>query len=125
MAKKPSTREMSDQHEQFLAELLDGRIAKGSGNQFNNPMDGRNGRDMPHALAWDGKSTFAGSLSISREMWAKAVVQSKDQMPMLALRFYNDYTLQPVRDLVVLDAHDFAEILADARAFKERTNGAR
>jgi hypothetical protein len=119
MARKPTTREMSDRHERFLADLLDGQMSKGSGNQFNNPMDGRNNRNQAHALAWDGKSTFAGSVAVSREMWAKAVVQSHDQIPMLALRFYNNYTLEPVRDLVVLDAHDFAEILADARQYQE------
>lgn len=120
MAKKPTTRDMSDKHEIFLADLLDGRRTKGSGNQFNDQMDGRNYRHTPHSLAWDGKATFGKSISVTEGMWSKAVEQSQDQITMLALRFYeDDYTLTPKRDLVVLDAHDFAEILADARQYQK------
>jgi hypothetical protein len=108
---------MSDAHEIFLADLLDGRRAVGSGNQFNDQMDGRNRRYATrYALAWDGKATLSGSVSVSRAMWAKAVEQSHGETPMLALRFYDTERLAVGRDLVVLDAHDFAEILAAARA---------
>lgn len=116
MVKKPTTRDMSDAHEIFLAELLDGRRAKGSGNQFNDQMDGRNGHHT-HAFpfAWDGKSTFGNSIGVSREMWTKALEQSHGEIPMLALRWYSDYRLKPLQDLVVIDAHRFAEILEAAR----------
>ena len=124
MAGKPTTREMSDAHEIFLAELFDGRRSAGSGNQAKDQMDGRNRRyEQPHALAWDGKSTYHGSASVSREMWRKAVEQSHGETPMIALRFYNSMVgnrLVSERDLVVLDAHDFAEILADARRWREQ-----
>lgn len=116
MATKPTTRQMSDAHEQFLAELFQGRVAAGSGNQAKDPMDGRNKRyDQPFALAWDGKSTLGESVGVTRSIWNKAVVQSHGEIPMLALRWYIDYRLQPDLDLVVLSAHDFAEILEAAR----------
>lgn len=121
MANKPTTRDMSDRHEDFLAELYGGRKTKGSGNQFNGQMDGRNRRyEQAHALAWDGKATQGKSIGISREMWTKAVEQSHGEIPLVALRWYGSgYGLRPELDLVALDAHDFAAILADARAYRE------
>jgi hypothetical protein len=120
MTEKPTTRALSDKHEIFLAELFDGRRTKGSGNQFNDQMDGRNRRyDQPHALAWDGKATQGKSVGITRAMWAKAVEQSNGETPLLALRWYGEgYSLRTELDLVTLDAHDFAAILADARAYR-------
>lgn len=110
---------MSDAHEIFLAEILQGRRARGSGNQFNDQMDGRNVRyDQPHALAWDGKATFCKSVGVTLEMWAKAREQCHGETPLLALRWYESWDLKPIRDLVVLDLHDFAEILEDARRFR-------
>lgn len=116
MASKPNTREMSDRHEDYLADVLDGRKTVGSGNQFNDPMDGRNKRyDQPFALAWDGKSTLSASVTMTKQTWAKAVEQSKGEIPMLALRWYGDYRLESDLDLVVLDMRDFTEILEAAR----------
>jgi hypothetical protein len=116
LAKRPTTRQMSDKHEDYLADALDGRKTVGSGNQFNDPMDGRNKRyDQPFALAWDGKSTLAASITMTKKTWAKAVEQSKGEIPMLALRWYGDYRLEPDLDLAVLDMRDFTEILEAAR----------
>ena len=116
MASKPTTRQMSDKHEDYLAEVLNGRKTVGSGNQFNDPMDGRNKRyDQPFALAWDGKSTLAASVTMTKQTWAKAVEQSKGEIPMLALRWYSDYRLESDLDLAVLDMRDFTEILEAAR----------
>jgi hypothetical protein len=110
---------MSDKHEVFLAELLDGRRSKGSGNQYNDAMDGRNRRyEQAYAFAWDGKSTLGKSVGVTREMWSKAVEQSDGERPMLALRWYDDYRLNPGLDLVVVDANDFAELLQAAREGK-------
>lgn len=114
---------MSDAHEEFLADLLGGRRARGSGNQFNDQMDGRNRTDTPFALAWDGKSTLGNAIGVSAEMWRKAKEQAGGEIPMLALRWYGDTRLTPARDLVVLDVNDFAAILEAAReneARKER-----
>jgi hypothetical protein len=117
---KPTTRDMSDKHEITLAELLGGRVTRGSGNQFRDQMDGRNSRHQAHALAWDGKSTQASSTIVSRQMWTKAIEQAAGEKPMLALRFYGPgYELTPQVDLAVLDLHDFVEILEDARAYRK------
>lgn len=111
---------MSDAHEKFLAKIFEGVRAAGSGNQFKDQMDGRNKRyDQAFALAWDGKSTLGKSVGVTREMWEKAVEQSHGETPMLALRWYTDYRLEGDLDLVVLNAHDFAEILQAARKWAE------
>jgi hypothetical protein len=118
---KPTTRKLSDKHESWLADLLDGRMAKGSGNQFNDPMDGRNDRhEQAHSLAWDGKATQNKSVGVTREMWAKAVEQAHGLIPVLALRFYGaGYGLTAELDLITIEANDFAAILADARAYRD------
>jgi hypothetical protein len=114
--KRFTTRRMSDQHEDFLAILFGGRKSRGSGNQFNDQMDGRNHHETPFALAWDGKSTYNKSVGVTLEMWRKAIEQADYEIPILALRFYEDQTLARVtQDLVVIDAHRFTEILEAAR----------
>lgn len=122
MVSKPSTRDMSDKHEEFLADLLDGRRTKGSGSHWRDQMDGKNDqREQPHALAWDGKATQAASVSISREMWLKACEQSSGLIPSIAIRFYGKgFGLKPELDLIALEANDFAAILADARLAQVR-----
>lgn len=120
MTRKPTTRDLSDKHEAWLAELLDGRLTLGSGSTFVDQMDGKNDRHTQHyALAWDGKATQSRSVGVSREMWAKAVEQSHGLTPALALRFYGPgYGLTPELDLIAIEANDFAALLADARAYR-------
>jgi hypothetical protein len=119
---KPSTRDMSDKHEDFLAELLGGRKTRGSGSHWRDQMDGKNDqREQPHALAWDGKATQHASVGVSREMWAKACEQSGGLIPAIAIRFYSKgFLLKPELDLIALEANDFAAILEDARAAQIR-----
>src|SRR4051794_6308007 len=106
---------MGDAHEAFLAALFQGHQTRGSGNQWANPIDGRQSRmHRRFAFAWDGKSTLAKSTSISLATWDKAREQAGGERPMLGLRFYADERLRVTRDLVVLDAHDFAEVLQAA-----------
>jgi hypothetical protein len=108
---------MAEAHEGFLAALFGGRQARGSGNQWRNPMDGRTSRKHRRfAFAWDGKSTLARSVGVTRIMWDKAREQAGGERPMLALRFYDTASLEVGLDLVVLNAHDFAEILEAANA---------
>jgi hypothetical protein len=120
VTRKPTTRDLSDKHEAWLADLLDGRITRGSGSTFADQMDGKNDRHTQHyPLAWDGKATQRGSVSVSREMWAKAVEQSHGLTPALALRFYGPgYGLTPELDLIATEANDFAAMLADARTLQ-------
>lgn len=120
MTRKPTTRDLSDKHEAWLAELLEGRITRGSGSTFVDQMDGKNDRHTQHyPLAWDGKATQGRSVGVSREMWGKAVEQAHGLTPALALRFYGPgYGLTPELDLIAVEANDFAAMLADARMFQ-------
>jgi hypothetical protein len=106
---------MGDTHEDFLVALFGGRQTRGSGNQWHNPMDGRqSSRQVTYAFAWDGKSTLGKSVGVSLEMWGKAREQAHGERPMVALRWYANERLEVKQDLVVIDAHDFAEILEAA-----------
>lgn len=103
---------MGKAHEEFLADLFGGRRTRASGAVWKDQMDGRHSRmDVPFAFAWDGKSTRGKSIGVTREMWAKAVEQAGGERPMLALRWYTTDRLDVGEDLVVLNAHDFAELL--------------
>jgi hypothetical protein len=120
VTRKPTTRDLSDKHEAWLAALLNGRVTRGSGSAFADQMDGKNDRhEQAHPLAWDGKATQGKSVGVSREMWAKAVEQSHGLTTALALRFYGSgYGLAPELDLIAVEANDFAAILEDARAYR-------
>lgn len=114
-----TTRKMSDAHETWLSGLLEGRMTKGSGNQWHNPMDGRHSSMHQHyAFAWDGKSTLGKSIGVSLNMWEKAREQASPEMPLLPLRFYATERLDVALDLVVLKTTTFADILADANAYQ-------
>jgi hypothetical protein len=103
---------MAELHESDLAEWFGGMKSRGSGNQSNSPMDGRQDHLNGIAWAWDGKSTRSKSIGVSLEMWEKAREQAHAERPMLALRFYGDDRLRDVlADLVTLDADDFRELL--------------
>jgi hypothetical protein len=112
-----TTRDLSDKHEEFLADTFGGRRTPGSGNQFSKQMDVRDSPDTPLAMAWDGKSTLGKSVGVTRDMWVKAREQASAQIPALALRWYSNERLDPALDLVVLDLHDFATILDAARHY--------
>lgn len=106
---------MGEAHERFLVGLLGGRKTRASGATWKDQMDGRHGRkNETFAFAWDGKSTLAKSIGVSRAMWSKAAEQAAGERPLLALRFYDTERLDVGEDLVVLSAHDFAEVLQEA-----------
>jgi hypothetical protein len=108
-------KKMGDAHEAFLCSLFEGRQARGSGNQWRNPMDGRTSRKhLRFAFAWDGKSTLGKSLSIPLTMIAKAREQAGGERPMIGLRWYKNEGLEVARDWVAVDAHDMAEVLEAA-----------
>lgn len=120
---KPTTHEMGDRHEAFLQRLFGGRRMKGSGNQQSGQMDGRHDAHRgTFAFAWDGKSTFGNSLGVSKDMWAKAVLQSHFERPMIPLRFYANHRLQDneALDLVVVSANDMAELLETLHELEEK-----
>lgn len=108
-------KDMGDAHELFLASLFKGRQSRGSGNQWRDPIDGRNNRMTEQfAFAWDGKSTLAKSISVSRAMWEKAKEQAGGERPMLGLRFYEtarpSLANQGGLDLVVVSPFDLSEM---------------
>jgi hypothetical protein len=111
-----TTRNMSDAHEVALVEALGGRRTRGSGNQANNPMDGRHNRYTDDlAFAWDGKSTLGKSISITLEMIEKARDQALAERPMIALRWYATERLAVAEDWVAITLDDFQELLHEAR----------
>ena len=115
-----TTRDMSDAHEAFLAEIFDGSVNPGSGSHWRNPIDGRQDRmAVEYSFAWDGKSTYGKSIGVDLAMWNKARMQAGGDRPMLALRWYENEKLDVKRDLVVVSAHDFAEILVAANNWAE------
>lgn len=117
----PTTRQMSDRHEADVAALLGGRVTVGSGNQHNDPMDGKHGyKEARYTFAWDGKCSLGQSVSVTRPMWEKAVDQARAFRPMLALRLWRDTRLTTTDvDLIAVEANTFAEILDDANRVPE------
>lgn len=117
MAKKPTTRQMSDVHEQEIADLFGGLIMPGSGNQMANQMDVRQHhlRTGEWSFAFDGKCTLGESVGVSKKMWEKAVEQAEHEKPALPLRFFEDYRMKGGYHLVVTDANDLAGLIEAAR----------
>jgi hypothetical protein len=108
---------MGDKHEAFLTDILGGRQSRGSGNQWHNPMDGRTSRmTTRYAFAWDGKSTLSKSVSVTREMWKKAVEQAGGERPMIGIRFYDTEALDVGLDLALVNLHDLVEVLERANS---------
>lgn len=113
-----TTRMMSDRHESFLASLFEGRMTKGSGNQWTDQLDGKQARGSGHVVfAWDGKSTLSKTISIGLEMWAKALEQTRAwETPMLALRFYtNERLTGSALDLAIIEASVLADLQREAK----------
>lgn len=115
MPSSRTTVEMSRAHEAFLAELIDGRVCRGSGNQFNNQMDVRNQPHVPFAVALDGKSTMGKSITIDLDMIQKAYDQAHDLSAGFGLRWYHDETLRNTTDWVAIPAEEYEDLLSTAR----------
>lgn len=111
-----TNKRMGDKHEDFMHQLLGGRKTRGSGNQWQNPADGRHSRyETLYAFAWDGKSTLGKSVSITRSMLSKIKEQASPEIPMIGVRFYNpeagERALKVDEDWVLVPLDTFAEIL--------------
>lgn len=114
-----TTRKMSSRHENDICEMLGGRVTKNSGATWAETMDVLMDEESWYCFALDGKSTLAKSVSFTREMWTKALKQSGIRLTAMPLRFYRDERLTSVdHDLVVLDLGVFAELVADANAYR-------
>lgn len=105
---------MSDRHEEFLREIFGehSSIMPNSGAGWAKQMDVRGKhREEEYAFSVDGKSTFRESIAVTRDMWDKAVDQSHNEIPALALRWYDSYQLDSGLDLVCVEAQIFKALL--------------
>lgn len=112
---------MGDAHEAWLARLLSGRQSRGSGNQWNDQMDGRHNSYTSEDVfnfAWDGKSTLGNSIGLTRAMIEKAMEQAGAEEPILAFRFYRNEELEVDHDYIVVKAEIFAEMMRMANAYE-------
>ncbi len=111
---------MADAHEADMAEVIDGRVQKGSGNQWHAQGDLKNGEHLvAYPITGDCKATLGKSISLSREMWNKITEQTYDQNPALFLRWYRDESLRQVdTDLAVTSVSLFRQVLGDARQWQ-------
>lgn len=112
---------MGDRHEEHVAEVMNQRPTRGSGNQWRDQMDSRHDRtECVFAFANDSKSTLGKGITITRAMWEKAVLQAGGERPMLTLRWYDDASLTKVGiDLAACDLLDFAEMREAAEAWHQ------
>ena len=117
---KPTTRKMSDRHEEDLVALLGGERTRNSGAVWSDQGDGhQTGLDQYWTFGWDGKSTLGKSIGVSRDMLAKLRDQCRGLEPMLPLRWYLDERLTKVaEDWISVEAETFAQILEDANAYR-------
>jgi len=120
----PDRNEMARLHEEFLAELHDGRNSRGSGQTWQDPGDGRGNRlTTGFAFAWDGKSTCGKGIPVDRATIAKIREQAGGERPEIALRFYDTEDLERVgEDWIAIPAADFGELLIAARLTEQHTH---
>lgn len=112
-----STSKMAQRHEQWLVTIFGGRQTRGSGNQWKDPLDGKQAHGSgEYVFAWDGKATLGKSLSVTKAMWEKICRQAKPyEIPIMPLRFYADERLTRVdADLVVVEARVLSDLQRDA-----------
>jgi hypothetical protein len=110
----PTTRRMSGPHEAYVAKVMGGRVAHGSGCTYRDQLDGRQSPLRWIRFAWDAKCTLGKSLSITLALWEKVVEQAHGDRPMMALRWYRSQRLDPALDLGVVSLLDLSELCAEA-----------
>ncbi len=114
---KPITKKLADAHEVDMAELLQGRKTKSSGNQLNDPADGRHAPYDELGLAWDCKCAMPGtkSISITREMLSKIEHEAHLLKPAIPIRFYATERGAVEHDWIAIRLQDFLELLDRVR----------
>lgn len=117
-AKKPTTRAMSDKHEDYIHSVIGGRRTRNSGAVWSDQTDVRmDVRDDDLAFAADGKATLGQSISIKLEDWRKLETQAGDLTPVMPIRFYSTYRLDVAQDLWLIDDHTMQMFLEIARDY--------
>lgn len=115
MPAKPTTQQMGDKHEVFLAQVNGGTKTRASGSKWHDQGDGRNAHDEPFAFCWDGKSTRGQQIAVTLAMIAKIREQAQGERPQIGLRWYgNDALDQVTEDWIAIPAADFEELKAYA-----------
>jgi hypothetical protein len=120
MPPKPTTQDMGEKHETYLAALNGGRKTTSSGNQWHDQGDGRDPHDRAFAFCWDGKSTRSQQIAITLAMIAKIREQALGERPQIGLRWYgNDALDQVLEDWIAIPGADFEELKAYALRWAE------
>lgn len=114
---KPITKKLADAHEVHLADVLEGRKTKSSGNQLHDPADGRHAPYSALGFAWDCKCAMPGtkSISVTREMLGKIEHESHGLKPAVPIRFYDTERGAVEHDWIAVRLDDFLELLDYAK----------
>lgn len=106
MAKTKTTRELSDAHESFLAEIYPGgRRSPSSGATWNDPVDVTTDYHVIEAKATEGES-----ISLKKSDWLAISDKAKGgKIPAMALRFKDPYSMKTI-DLICLSVDDELEL---------------
>lgn len=116
MPANPTTQEMGERHEAYLAKINGGNMHRASGAVWFDPADGSNPRDDALAFAWDGKSTLGKGINVTRDMLAKITDQSMGCRPQIGLRFYDNPNLDDIAyDWVAVPGDNWEEVLNAGR----------
>lgn len=124
---------LSRRHEEELAELLpEGQqtIASGAKHEKHDVKTKR-GKSWWRFLV-EAKCTQSKGFRVTEELWKEvkqnALLGGPEQRPALAIRFYGDSKESVARtpiqeDLVLVDLHDWLELLEEVRHYTEAENG--
>lgn len=117
MSPKPLTKRLADQHEEEVTEWLGGRKTKSSGNQVNDPADGRHAPYDELGFAWDCKCAMPDtkSISITREMLSKIEHEAHLLKPAIPIRFYATERGAVQHDWIAVRLQDLIELLEQAK----------
>lgn len=112
---------MSQLHEKFAAEVIDGTRSKASGAVWTHPADGRASR-MTHEFGWanECKATLGKEITLTRLIVEKGIDQAGGERILFWLRWYEDESLQRVTyDLVSMEVENFRELLETITALHD------
>lgn len=106
MATAKTTRELSDAHENFLADVYPGgRRSPSSGSTWNDPIDVTTDYHVIEAKATEGES-----LTIKKKDWEKIrLMPHGGRVAAMAFRFHDPHTGKNI-DLILTEVNDDLEL---------------
>lgn len=119
--KSKNTKDPSVEHERAITEYFafdNARLSKSSGAHW---ID--HGVDVgTNTLVIDAKYTSKKSIRIGKDDWVKLALSSarSARMPAVVYRMQNEYDKRDKLDLILLDLHDFAELLEMFHEMRKR-----